>query len=76
MPEMRGRQLHRGHTREQGWQHQKAKGVSGLRIQMEHDRNQGKRGKEMLIGIIIGFIIGVIVGIITAAFMNAAKGER
>ena len=30
----------------------------------------------MLIGIIIGFIIGVICGIITAAFMNAAKGER
>lgn len=44
---------------------------------MEYDRDHGKRGKaKMLIGIIIGFIIGVIVGIITAAFMNAAKGER
>lgn len=50
--------------------------MSGLLVQMEHDRDHGKRGKEMLIGIIIGFIIGVIVGIITAAFMNAAKGER
>lgn len=50
--------------------------MSGLRVQMEHDRNSGKRGKaEMFIGIIIGFVIGVIVGIITAAFMNAAKGE-
>ena len=76
MPEMRGRQLYRGHTREQGWQYKKAKEVSGLRVQMEYDRDHGKRGKEMLIGIIIGFIIGVIVGIITAAFMNAAKGER